>query len=479
MDFRFSILDFRLTIARNARAQSKIQNPQSKIFALFLFVFICGSFLCAAEDEPYKIEVSGWSYSRERKTLTSSNRVTMNFSLKNTTKTTLNDVSATVMFTTGTGEKAAKPVARKIGALRPGEAQKFTASGDFVPAFSAYDIVVQYGGGKEEWFSSSDTGQPQPKSKTPQEGVASLVILGREVTPDRAGRFAGTVRVKNEGAAEARNLKLTITFFDTRKQKIHEWLGKLGSDALAGGAEANIQFACPSAPRNFAAYELKAGCDELPSEQALSGGEFSNVADVEVARFVFSRAGDKGQDLKVSAQVRNGLITAAREIKLTLTFYGPKKKELKKHLLEIPGQMEAGEVKTLEFTIAAVPPYEAFEPALNYKTADAQPAETKGIQMPKFRNLKEVEVVLTAAVNNDDKSLSLVGALRNGTRTPVKDVIIAVEFTKADGAVLATAEKTISDVVQPGEERNFVVKAPGAAGAANYSFRFKYSEAGK
>ena len=488
MNFRFSIFDFRLTIARHARAQSKIENRKSKILYLCLSVFICGSFLLAAEDEPYKIEVSGWSYSRERKTITSSNRVTVSFSLKNATKTALNDISATVLFTTGTGEKAAKPLTKKIGSLKPGETQKVTATGEFVPAFSGYDVVVQYVVAqasrlqvKEEWFSSTDTGQPQPRGKNPLEGVASLVLLGRELTPDRPGRFAGTVHVKNEGTAEAKNLKLTITFFDSKKQKIHEWSGKLGSASLAGGAEENIQFVCPNAPRNYASYELKPGCEDVPSEQALSGGEFTDAAEVEAARFAFSRVGDKSQDLMVRAQVRNGLKTAAGEIKLALTFYGPKKKEVKKHLVEIPGQIQPGEISRVEFTIAAVPQYEAFEPALSYKTAatEAKPAETKTIQMPKFRNANEVEVVFTEAAPNDDKSVSLVGALRNGKSAPVKDVVITVEFTKADGSAPVTAEKTISDVVQPGEERNFVVKAAGAAGAANYTFKFKYSEAGK
>jgi len=88
-------------------------------------------------------------------------------------------------------------------------------------------------------------------------------------------------------------------------------------------------------------------------------------------------------------------------------------------------------------------------------------------------------VIFTDIVDNADRSATLAGALRNGKSSAVKDVAITVEFTKADAGTLATAEKIITDVVQPGEERNFVVKAPGAAGAANYSFKFKYAEAGK
>ncbi|MGD0088727.1 MAG: hypothetical protein ABSE73_02300 [Planctomycetota bacterium] len=454
---------------------------------LRLSAFICGcivffSLASAAEEEGFKIEVSGWSYSRERKTITSSNRVTVNFSLKNVSKTVLNDVAATITFTTGTGEKAATPLTKNIGSLKPGETQKAAATGDFVPAFSAYGLVVQYGSGaKEEWFGSSDTAQPQPKSKSPLEGTASVVLLGREVTPDRSGRFSGTAHVKNEGAAEGKNMKITVQFLDTKQKKIYEWSGKLGSGTLAGGAEANIPFVVPGAPRNYGGYEIKVGCDDLPPEQALSGGDFTNSEDVEVAKFVFKREGAKNQDLKVSAQARNGLKSAAGEIKLTLTFYGPKKKELKKHVYEFAGELQPREIKPLEFTISGVPLYEAYEPAVSYKTltGDAKPAAQGKIEAAKFKNLDEVEVLFTDALANDDKSVSLAGALRNGKSTPVKDVVLTIEFTKAGGDALTTVEKTITDVVQPGEERNFVVKAPGAAGFANYTFKFKYSEVKK
>ncbi|MCY3020356.1 MAG: hypothetical protein NTW87_15160 [Planctomycetota bacterium] len=446
-----------------------------------LLVLLVGPCLAgeAPEEEGYNIQAAGWSYSRERKTITSSNRVTVTFTLKNVSKAPISDIAVTVSFNTGLGEKAATPITKKIGQIKAGDTEKVTAVGDFVPAFSAYGIVVQYGGTREEWFSSSDTGKPQPKSKAPVEGTASIVVLGREVTPDRSGRFTGVVRVKNEGTAEAKNLKITIQFFDTKKQKIHEWSGKLGAGTLGGGAEANIPFACPNAPRMYGGYEIKVGCDDVPAEQALAGGDFANAEEVEFAKIVLKRSDPKSPDLRVAGQVRNGFKAAVSQVKLTVTFFGPKKKELKKQTYEVPGQLQPGEVKPVEFTVAGVPSFEGFEPAVAYEKVDQapSPAATGKIEAAKFKNLKEVEVIFTDTVPNDDKSVSLAGAVRNGKSTAVKDIVVTVEFTKAGGKVLTTAEKTITDVVRSGEERNFVIKAANAAGFADYSFKFKYAEA--
>jgi hypothetical protein len=168
------------------------------------------------------------------------------------------------------------------------------------------------------------------------------------------------------------------------------------------------------------------------------------------------------------------------DVKVVVTFLGPKKKELKKHTFELPGQLPAGEVKPIEFVVAGVPAYEAFEPAIGYKTAGTAPqkpaAGSGQIALAKFKNTPEIEIIFTDVVANDDKSVAMAGAMRNGKAVPVKDVAITAVFVKADGTHLATGEKTITDVVRPGEERNFVMRAQNAAGFASYTFRFKFVE---
>lgn len=435
----------------------------------------------AADDDTFKIHVYGWSYGRERKTITSSNRVTANFTIKNVSAVNLNDVAITLTYNAGLGDKIDKqPPQKKIGSLKAGESQKVQIVGDFIPAFGGYDIVVEYNGKKkEEWNSTQDIGQPSPKNGEPLHGIANVVVAGKEVVPDR-NAFRGTVRVKNEGTVEAKNMKVVITFFDAKKQKISDWSGKLGNGALAGGAEESIPFNCPKFPRNYGGYEINVACDDTSAEAALSGGEFTTAEDVEFAKFSFKRPDPKSTDLKISAQVRNGFKVAVDQVKLTVIFMNAKKKEIKRCTHEVSGQLKPGEIKPLEFTVTTLPNYDAFEQAVGYNKITGAPASDKPavtkIAAGAFQNIKDVEVIFTGSETNDDKSVSLAGAMRNGRSSPVKDVAIQVTFTKADGSTLTTAEKTLTDVSKPSEERNFVMKAPNAAGFSSYSFKFKFTE---
>src|SRR5689334_17234637 len=126
---------------------------------LAIVLTVLSGFVFAADDDGphYKIQLSDWSYGRARKTVTSSNRVTANLCLKNTTKEDVKDVTLTLKFSTAAGEKAAEPATKKIGDLKAGQILKTEVVADFVPAFEAYEVIVTYAGnGKEPWFASSD-----------------------------------------------------------------------------------------------------------------------------------------------------------------------------------------------------------------------------------------------------------------------------------------------------------------------------------
>src|SRR5476649_1443508 len=98
--------------------------------SLRLCVFAVSTFLSlvavAADDDGsgFKLQLSDWTYSRQRKTVTSSNRVTANVCVKNTAKEDLKDVTLTLRFTTAAGEKAAEPATKKIGDLKAGQILK-------------------------------------------------------------------------------------------------------------------------------------------------------------------------------------------------------------------------------------------------------------------------------------------------------------------------------------------------------------------
>lgn len=447
--------------------------------------------LCLAATLPAGEEAGGaanfhlysWQYSRERKTITGSNRVTGELMFKNLTGKDLADINLSITYKSGLGEPATDAVKQKITAIKADEAQKVKFVAEFIPIFSGYDIEIEYAGGKKEiWFANSDVGQPMPRNAEPIQGIASIVVLGKEATADRQGRFSGQVRVKNEGTAMAKNLKVSLTFYDVKKKMMGEWSGKLGEGFLAGGAEENLPFVMPVAPKNYAAYELKATCDDTSAETALSGGDFTNAAEVEFAKFSFVRSDPKAKELKVSAQVRNGLATAVAAVKLTLTFMGPARKEIQRFTYEVPGQLKPGEIKPFAFAIPSLPAYEAFEQEIAYDSAGAAPDATAEAPKPKaekakFKNIADVEVIFLEAVTNDDKSVSLVGSMRNGKNVPVKDTEITVSFAMPGTEEPLKAVKTLSDVVKPGEERNFVMKADDAAGFKKYGYTFKFTPA--
>jgi len=448
---------------------------------LSAFLILSSAITFGADDESYKIHVYSWSYGRERKTVTSSNRVTANFMIKNISEQVLKDVRITLLYREGLGTVLDKqPPVKEIGVLKAGESQKVSIVGDFIPIFGGYEMAVAYAGNKkEEWLSTSDVGQPDPKNGEALKGVANVIVAGKELVPDRSGKFSGHVRVKNEGTVEAKNLKIVVTFFDAKKNKMGETIEKLGNGTLPGGADEQIPFTLTKSPRTYGGYELNVTCDDTSVEAQFSGGEFSNAKEIEFAKYAFKRTGAKNEDLKVGAQVRNGLDAPVNQVKLTLVFMNAKKKELKRYMYEVKGELKPGEIKPVEFTVAALVPYDAFEPQVAFERVDgnagaASQGETK-VAPAKFAGAKDVEVIFSDSMTNDDRSVSLAGAMRNGKSGPVKNVMITVTFTRPDGSS-SNVEKTLTDVVRPGEERNFVMKAPNAAGFSNYGFKFKYSE---
>jgi hypothetical protein len=97
-------------------------------------------------------------------------------------------------------------------------------------------------------------------------------------------------------------------------------------------------------------------------------------------------------------------------------------------------------------------------------------------EKPKFKNTKDVEIIFTQVNTNEDKSVALVGCLRNGRDSAVKDVLITAQFNMGSGDPVV-GEKKLSDVIKPGEERNFLLKAQNAAGFKEYTFKFTEIEA--
>ncbi|MBI3832348.1 MAG: hypothetical protein HY291_22685 [Planctomycetes bacterium] len=452
-----------------------------------------------AADKPAagdsKIFLDAWSYSRERKTVTGSNRVTARVMLKNISEANLDGVTVAISFHSGLGEKVGGPLTQSLGTVKPKESKQIQVAGEFIPVFGSYQVLVTYSGGKEEWSCNSDLGNPEPKVNGTPDTVANLILLGEEVGPDKFNRLSGQLRIKNAGKMEAKNCKVTVTYYAaaaqpakggkgggaTNASKIGEWSGPLGDGKFPGACERNIPLTVPQPmPKGAVHYEIKIACDDTPLEAQLSGGDFQNVKDLETGHVEFKRSGAKQENLDVTLQVRNGLETPAAGIKLTFTFFAMEKGEkkvIKTHVQEVPGEVPAGGVTPVNFSIPGMPKYDSYEQAIEYgKGAGAAAQPAIGAKEPVFKKQNTVEVLLKSFSAADDGNVAVVCAARNGRPMVVKEVEVIVHFFDASGKETATGSKTLPDPISSGEIRNFILHAEHAKGYATYKSEVKFQE---
>jgi hypothetical protein len=446
-----------------------------------------------------RVFMDGWTYSRERKTITTSNRVTINFTVKNVSGGDLENVQVQVTLFSGLGEKVAGPLSQTLGTLKPKQAAPVQVVGGMVPIFGAYEIAVTFKGGKEVWSSNSDIQNPQPKVEGLLPNTASIAVLGQEAGPNRAGQLAGQIRVKNQGALEATNVKLIVLFFAVdrtgKKVKVDEWTSALGTGKVGPGKEVTYSFTVPKPiPRNSNLFEVRASCDEATIEQQLSGGEFANIKDLEAARWEFKRVGARQEDLEVACQVRNGLAKAVEGLKLTLTFLATDKGtkvKVKSHTEEVPGALAPGAITPVQFTLRKVPKFDTYEQgfdagapaggaggggAAGEAKAAAHPATQTPAGAAKFKNAATVEVLFKEFSTQEDGMVVVSCAARNGRPNQVRDVLITLRLLNAGGKEVAAAEKKLSEAMLPGEERPFVMRVPKGKGFASYENSVKFQE---
>jgi hypothetical protein len=439
--------------------------------------------LPAAQDAPpsdSKVLVSDWSYTRERKTTTTINRVTLGFTVKNTAAQPLESVCAKLTLLSGLGEKAGGPFIRALGRLRPGQAMPVQIVGELAPAFSAYEIQISFTGGKELWYSPSESAQPLPRPNRLEPDAADVVVLGEEAAVDRLGRFSGRIRVRNDGALDARDVKLLVTFHGLtkagKKTKLRDWTGPLGDGLVPAGRELVVPFAVPGqAPAGMAGYELRVITGENLEAQ-LSGGQFTNATEVEAAHWQFRRSGANQEDLQVSCQVRNGLAQPVENIRVKVNFLAGERGArnlVRSHVQELRVTLAPGAAQAVSFTIKHMPRYDGYEAFIEYDNVGGAPAAT---QPPAFTNADTVEVLFCEFQALPDDAVQVSCAARNGRPHQVKDVSVTLRFLKADGSELCRAEKVLREPMLTGEQRRFVIRAEGAKGYARYEGKVRFQE---
>lgn len=425
-------------------------------------------------DETH-VAIEKWVYSRERKTINSSNRVIANFSVKNVTGKLLEGVAVEVTLFSGLGEKVAGPIKHDLGSIKPQGAAGAQVSANMVPAFGAYEIAVSYKGGKELWYSNSDMANPQPKPKGLTQNTAKVVVVGQEVGPDKANQLSGQVRVRNEGALEAKDVKLQVIYWGADKAgkrvKIGEWSGPLSNGKIPPGKELTFPVKVPGrVPVGMNTFEIRATCPEAALEAQISGGEFANGKELEASHWQFKRVGDKQQDLEVVCDVRNGFSSDVRDVRMNLEFVSTengKRTKVKSYAHALSAPLKSGEVARAMFTVKGLPKYDGYECSFEFGAADAQTAVKKPVA-PQYQNKATVEVLFKEVTTADDGTVMAVCSARNGLSHQVKDIGITFRLLKQDGSVLKQTVKKLEDPVLPGEEASFVVRVPDGKGFSGY-----------
>ncbi len=441
-----------------------------------------------------RLEVSDWSYGRARKTVNSSNRVAVSFRVANRGKERVDSIELEIRLLGAMGEQVFAPFRTRLGSLAPGETRMAGAAQDFVPDFGSYEIQAKYSvGGKAEtaaWVGSTDTAQPVPKSDRLAKGTASIVTLGEElVWSDKTrGMYIFRVRVRNQGDKPATGLSATANFFGDRKDKpIYSYSSKLGDGTMKPGETRIFDIRAQGVPRHLA-YSIKVKCDETPIEEQLSGGDFSDANEFQVSRFRFARTGTKKEDLSVRAEAFNNTGGEIGKAVVTFKFFGtdpkdPKSagKEVAKHsaILE---NLKAGEKRPLEFVLQKVPAFSNYE--ISMDLAGGAGAGASGpaagaaaiVGKPSFSGADTVEVMLERLDTEDDGSVQVMGAARNGRSKRAENVVVTLAFLDAKGKEIAKDDFRFAVGFEPGEVQNFVKKVAGAKGFAKCVPTVRFTE---
>lgn len=443
--------------------------------------------LFSAEEgvEEARVAIEKWVYSRERKTINSSNRVIANFSVKNVSGKSLEGVNVQVTLISGLGENVAGPLKQALGSIKPQGVAAAQVSANRVPAFGAYEIVVRYQGGEETWYSNSDTTHPQLKSKGLTQNTARVVVVGQEIGSDRTNQLAGQVRVRNEGSLEAKDVKLLVIYWGAdkagQKVKMGEWAGPLGNGKIPPGKEQTFAVRVPGrVPVAMKAFEVRVVCSETASEAQLSDCELAYAKDLEAAHWKFKRVGDKQQDLEVSCDVRNGLNVELWDVRLNIDFISNengKRTKVKSHAHALNAPLKSSAIVPTSFTVHGLPKYDGYECSFEFGAGEARAAVKKPVA-PQYQNKAAVEVFFKEVTTADDGTVMAVCSARNGLDHQVKDTVVTFRLLRQDGGVSKQAEKKLEDPLLSGEETSFVIRVPDGKGFVSYDSQVTFVQNG-
>ncbi|MHC4504482.1 MAG: hypothetical protein ACYTFI_14340 [Planctomycetota bacterium] len=431
--------------------------------------------------------LSNFGLSRLRKTVGSSNVVTVDFVIQAAGNTHLSNLRAKVEFVDYKGGVLARGRSTRIGDLRPGQKKNTSVAGNWVPVFNGYLIKItgNSGGARGEWdfFGASGNDAPFFLPRKPMPRTCQLVCMANELEPNPRSRGANLyVRVRNLGDKKATQAKCTVQLINDKGKRIGKAVtaklsgAKGGRDATVDGGEERLFVVKFRRFPEFKGYSVALDWESPPTEDLLAGGEFSGKAEVELGKFAFKK--DEG-NLQVSGKARNGLDHAVENVRVKILLMGKGKGGRRKVVRTlnhtIPGRLGANKVVPFRFTAKKVGPYDDFE----YEVAYGEP----GAGAPAAVPVGQASVRVTRASRNASKgTVEIKGVIENAGAAGIQKVRIVFSFKRLAGGgekVVGKHNFLLDRVLRPGEVDDFHFTTEPIPAFDEYFFQVDYKPAGK
>lgn len=430
----------------------------------------------AADDEA-PISFSDWKIERFRYDVDKSPKVVRaELKITNTGKAALTEVKSRMLYFTATGEKVKETQWLPAATLGPGEGKVFVYKESFVPAFEGYELEMTCKlDGKEQkwtWASPDPTELPQPKSTKPLSGVAKLVIIGRESTPETGTGYVKVFcRFKNVGEKAAEKVSLTAEFLDDKGKVLLTHDQPVSADgAVPGGKEMTLNFTIAKKVPAYHAMRVRLTMAQPSNEDSLSGGKFSDRKELEVAEISMKRT--KPNEVVITAKIRNGLAKAVSDPTVVWSLTD-KDKEVKRAAGPVPGKLAPGEVKTFTLTVAECPAFTGFGYEIEFQSAPAgDGAANNGGFSPTTNEVAEgqVGVARVEPSFDADGTLKLKATVTNRTANEVSTVNVVFKLLGgAEGQAVGQCAGGV-DRLAAGASATFTAELAKPPKFATYTF---------
>jgi hypothetical protein len=334
---------------------------------LGLAALLLATGLAAAGENGPQIKLSDWKLARFRYGQGDKipKKVEAEIKITNTGKQNLEGVKSRLVYYASTGEKVKETQWQFALVIAAGKGKLFKYVEGLVPAFEAYELHLHctLGGKKHKLVYRSPDPLSLPKlwSDKPIPGTSRLVIMGREVFPDKRTRRPKLyLRVKNLGEKTATGAAVVVEFLGKNGRIIYTFEKKLGDGTVAGGKEKTYNYVVDRAVGGYGGYRVRLKAAAISDEEALSGGLFSDKPELEIAHFKFTRKSDKS--LYIVAKIRNGRPKAVTSptVVILLTDKSEPPKIIKKVPFEVTGRLKPGEIKPFAVTVPRCPSFGSF-----------------------------------------------------------------------------------------------------------------------